>query len=66
MDLLNVLRSNSSMASVLCTYTALSGSWQSVVEELQLVEDMQLGTLQAVAGEVFREDNQYIGYVDKL
>lgn len=65
-DLLNVLRSNSSMVSVLCAYTAMRGSWRGVVEELQLVEDMQAGTLKATAQEVFRADNQYIGYVDKL
>lgn len=54
------------MVSVLCAYTALRGSWRGVVEELQLVEDMQAGTLRATAEEVFRADNQYIGYVDKL
>jgi predicted Zn-dependent peptidase len=64
-DLLNVLRSNSSMASVLCSYTAMSGDWRTVIQELQLVEDMQLSTLRQVATETFRSDNQYLGYVDK-
>ncbi|KAK9829270.1 hypothetical protein WJX72_004899 [[Myrmecia] bisecta] len=63
LTLINSIQSNASMASLLTTYHALTGSWRNVLVDMALVESLTPDDIRATAGRVFREDNCFTGYV---
>ncbi len=65
-DLLSAVTSNSSMARALASYHATWGSWQGLLEELQVVEGLRAEEVQAVAQRVFDPANCFAGYAYPL
>ena len=59
--LLSALTSNSSMAGLLSTYHAVTGSWKGVLEELDYVETMRAAEVAEIVQRVFRPENRFIG-----
>lgn len=61
--LVDTMRSNSSMASVLASYHALTGSWQSLLAESARIEALTAEDVRAVAARTFLDDNCFRGFV---
>lgn len=59
--LLGALTSNSSMAGLLSSYHAVTGSWRGVLEELDYVETMTGQEVSEIVQKVFRPENRFIG-----
>lgn len=59
--LLGALTSNSSMAGLLSSYHAITGSWKGVLEELEYVETMTSGEVSDIVQKVFRPENRFVG-----
>ncbi|CAL8468516.1 g8056 [Coccomyxa elongata] len=61
--LVDALRSNSGMASALAAYHVLTGSWQSLLKESAIVEQLTPEDVRAVAARTFTQDNCFKGLV---
>ncbi len=62
-SLLGAVQSNSAMASALCSYHALTGSWRGILDELAIVDDLSIGEVRDAAAAVFNSDNRFEGYM---
>eukprot|EP01025_Chloroclados_australasicus_P056588 TRINITY_DN7023_c0_g2_i1.p1 TRINITY_DN7023_c0_g2~~TRINITY_DN7023_c0_g2_i1.p1 ORF type:complete len:511 (-),score=58.01 TRINITY_DN7023_c0_g2_i1:678-2210(-) len=58
--LLDSLRSNSSMASNLCSYEKASGSWKGLLDDLDRIQDASVQQIQALAANIFTDDNKFV------
>jgi predicted Zn-dependent peptidase len=61
--LLDSVRSNASMASVLCSYHALTGSWKNLFTDLEATENLSKDTIREVAARTFTDSNSFLGLV---
>lgn len=59
--LLGALTSNSSMAGLLSSYHAVTGSWKGVLQELDYVETMTGPEVSDIVQRVFRPEQRFIG-----
>ena len=65
LTLVDGIRSNTNMASALCSYHVNAGSWKKLLSDLQQVDQLTAADIQAVAAKTFVEDNLYTGYMLK-
>ena len=55
--------SNSGMASALCKFSAMTGSWQSLLSDLADFGRLQPQDVQEVAATLFAPTNSYTGFI---
>ncbi|MEM6350525.1 MAG: pitrilysin family protein [Cyanobacteria bacterium P01_D01_bin.14] len=60
-SLLRALSSNSGMASLLAEYEAKTGSWQTIFEDLQAIDQITAQDVQRVAQATFQPNNRTVG-----
>jgi len=65
LTLVDGIRSNTNMASALCSYHVNAGSWKKLLFDLEQVDQLTAADVQAVAAATFHEDNLYTGYMLK-
>lgn len=65
LTLVDGIRSNTNMASALCSYHVNAGSWKKLLSDLEQVDQLTAADVQAVAAATFQEDNLYTGYMLK-
>ncbi|KAL0029844.1 hypothetical protein WJX77_003327 [Trebouxia sp. C0004] len=65
LTLVDGIRSNTNMASALCSYYVNAGSWKKLLSDLEQVDQLTAADVQAVAAATFQEDNLYTGYMLK-
>ena len=63
--LIDGIRSNSNMASALCSYHVNAGSWSKLLTDLEQVDLLTANDIQSIAASLFTEDNCYTGYMLK-
>ncbi len=65
LTLVDGIRSNTNMASALCSYHVNAGSWKKLLFDLEQVDQLTAADVQAVAAATFQQDNLYTGYMLK-
>ena len=65
LSLVDGIRSNSNMASALCSYHVNAGSWKKVLADLEQVDQLTAADVQTMAADLFQEDNVYTGYMHR-
>lgn len=65
LTLVDGIRSNTNMASALCSYHVNAGSWKKLLSDLEQVDQLTAADVQEVAAATFQEDNLYTGYMLK-
>ena len=62
-DLYGAMQSNSTMASAMCKFHTLTGSWRTLITDLADFGRLSGSDVQQVAANLFAEDNSYTGYI---
>ena len=62
-NLIDGMKSNSSMARMLTNYDVLSGSWRNLFDEIDRVEAVSAGDVQRVAQEYLKRKNRTVGEI---
>jgi predicted Zn-dependent peptidase len=62
-EVLQSISNNSSLASALVQTQALTGSWRTVVSDLEALEQLTVGDVERVAARLFRPDKRFSGFV---
>lgn len=65
LTLIDGIRSNTNMASALCSYHVNAGSWKKLLFDLEQVDQLTAADVQQVAAAIFQQDNLYTGYMLK-
>lgn len=65
LTLVDGIRSNTNMASALCSYHVNAGSWKKLLYDLEQVDHLTAADVQQVAAATFQDDNIYTGYMLK-
>ncbi|KAL3150420.1 hypothetical protein ABBQ32_000257 [Trebouxia sp. C0010 RCD-2024] len=65
LTLVDGIRSNTNMASALCSYHVNAGSWKKLLFDLGQVDQLTAADIQQVAAATFQPDNLYTGYMLK-
>lgn len=63
--LVDGIRSNTNMASALCSYHVNAGSWKKLLTDLEQVEQLTAANVQTLAAATFHDDNLFTGYMLK-
>ena len=62
-DLYGAMQSNASMASAMCKFHALTGSWRTLITDLADFGRLTGSDVQEVAASMFAEENGYTGFI---
>ena len=62
-DLYGAMQSNASMASAMCKFHALTGSWRTLITDLADFGRLTGSDVQEVAASMFAEQNGYTGFI---
>lgn len=65
LTLVDGIRSNTNMASALCSYHVNAGSWKKLLSDLEQVDQLTGADIQRVAATTFQENNLFTGYMLK-